>query len=117
MTDLAITSSFLPDHLDWPQKLSFVVDMMRELSLQTDPQEMVRKYGARMRTIVQSDANMSLSRRDLAEPYYLITRSSRWEDGPNPWKAKDRLPVFAGGVIGRIIYGDAPVLIDDLDAE
>jgi sigma-B regulation protein RsbU (phosphoserine phosphatase) len=117
MTDLTLSSSLLPDHLDSAQKLAFVVDMMRELSLQTDPQEMVRKYAARMRTVVPSDANMSLSRRDLDKPYYRITRSSRWDHAPNPWKSKDRLPIFNGGVISRIIYGDAPVLIDDLESE
>jgi sigma-B regulation protein RsbU (phosphoserine phosphatase) len=91
--------------------------MMRDLSAQTDPQVMVRNYGQRMRQIIHSDANMSLSRRDLEPPHYRITRSSRWEDPVNPWKAKDRLPVFAGGLITRLFEGEEPMIIDDLSAE
>jgi sigma-B regulation protein RsbU (phosphoserine phosphatase) len=109
-----LTSDLLAEHGDTQQKLAFVVEMMRDLSRQTDPQLMVAQYGQRMRQVVPSDANMSLSRRDLDEPFFRITRSSRWEQGVNPWKHKDRLPVFEGGLIGRLIWGDQPVIIDDL---
>ena len=102
---------------DREQRLAFVVDMMRDLSRQTDPQLMVAEYGKRMRQIVPSDANFSLSRRDLEAPYFRITRSSRWEDPVNPWKSTDRLPVFKGGLISKIIYGDQPVVFNDLEAE
>lgn len=107
----------LSAHGDTQQKLAFVIDMMRDLSRQTDPQVMVANYGKRMREVIRSDANFSLSRRDLEAPYYRITRSSRWEENINPWKHKDQLPVFAGGLIAKIIYGDEPVVIDDLSTE
>jgi sigma-B regulation protein RsbU (phosphoserine phosphatase) len=110
-----LASSLLDDHGNTAEKLAFVVGMMRDLSRQTDPQVMTSEYGRRMRQIVPSDANMSLSRRELDEPFFRITRSSRWEPGVNPWKQKDRLPVFEGGLIGRIIWGDQPVIIDDLN--
>lgn len=51
---------FAPDE-DWHAKLKFVVDMMRELSLQSDPQEMVRSYGEKVRTLLPSDRRISLS--------------------------------------------------------
>jgi len=111
------TSDLLAGHGSFQEKLDFVVEMMRDLSRQTDPQVMVGEYGKRMRQVVPSDANFSLSRRDLEAPYFRITRSSRWEAGVNPWKHPERLPVFKGGVIARIIYGDLPVVIDDLEAE
>jgi sigma-B regulation protein RsbU (phosphoserine phosphatase) len=117
MPQTFFTSNLLADHGDTQQKLAFVVEMMRDLSRQTDPQVMVAEYGKRMRQVVPSDGYFSLSRRDLEEPYYRITRSSRWEEAVNPWKNKDRLPVFRGGLIARIIYGDQPVIIDDLPAE
>jgi phosphoserine phosphatase RsbU/P len=119
MTTLSplLTSPLLSSHGDWRQRLSFVIDMMRDLSAQTDPQLMVKNYGQRMRQVIPSDGNMSLSRRDLQPPNYRITRSSRWEDPVNPWKSKDRLPVFAGGLLARLFEGEEPVIIDDLGAE
>jgi sigma-B regulation protein RsbU (phosphoserine phosphatase) len=117
MLNTLFSSDLLSAHGDTDQKLAFVLDMMRDLSLQTDPQIMVANYGMRMRQLVQADASFSLSRRDLEEPYFRITRSSRWEEGVNPWKHKDRLPVFEGGILSRIIYGNQPIVIDDLSAE
>ena len=78
---------------DWRQRLATIAEMMREMSLQDDPQAMVRTYGARMRTIMPSDRWLSLSRRDLESPAYRITRSSTWSETINPWKQKDRLPL------------------------
>ena len=117
ITNSPFPVGLLAGHGDTDQKLAFVLDMMRDLSLQTDPQIMVANYGLRMRQVVQADASFSLSRRDLEKPYFRITRSSRWEEGVNPWKNKDRLPVFSGGVLSQIIYDNQPVVIDDLTAE
>ena len=99
---------------DWRQRLATIAEMMREMSLQEDPQAMVRTYGARMRTIMPSDRSMSLSRRDLEAPAYRITRSSTWTETINPWKQKDRLPLLRGGCSGELIYGDEPRIIDDI---
>src|SRR4051794_22377190 len=115
--DVLPASGILAGHGDWQQRLAFVTDMMRDLSRQTDPQAMVANYGQRMRKIIPSDANMSLSRRDLEEPYFRITRSSRWEAGINPWKNPNRLPVFKGGLIAKLMWGDQPIVIDDLSLE
>src|SRR5690349_15501961 len=51
--------------LPWPQRLDFIVEMMREMSTNTDPQVMVQAYIARMRRMVPSDRWMAVSRRDL----------------------------------------------------
>src|SRR4051794_5789477 len=99
---------------DWRQRMAFIVEMMREMSLQTDPQAMVRAYGARMRQVIQADRSLSLSRRGLEPPQYRITRSSLWKGEVNPWKDKARLPLFEGGLLGELIYGDEPAIIDDL---
>src|SRR5262245_33829096 len=96
---------------DWRQRLAIITEMMREMSLQDDPQSMVRTYGARMRTIMPSDRWLSLSRRNLQEPYYRITRSSTWTEAVNPWKQKDQLPLLRGGLLGDLIYGDEPKII------
>ena len=76
----------------------FIVETMREMSLQADPQAMVRAYGARMRQIMPADRWISLSRRDLESPQYRITRSSTWTEEVNPWKEKDAAaPSSTGG--------------------
>jgi sigma-B regulation protein RsbU (phosphoserine phosphatase) len=100
--------------LDWQTRMAAIVDMMREMSRQTDPQSMVRTYGSRMRRILPSDLRLSLSRRNLEAPKYCITRSSLWPDDINPWKDKARLPVLEGGLLSELIYGNEPRLLDDL---
>jgi sigma-B regulation protein RsbU (phosphoserine phosphatase) len=88
--------------------------MMREMSLQTDPQELVRVYGNRIRQLYPADRSVSLSRRELAPPYVRVTRYSGWKEGHNPWLEKEKLPVLTGGLMAELIYGDEPAIIDDL---
>jgi len=100
---------------DWKRRLDVIVSTMRDISLHTDPQEMVRTYASRMREILPVDASMSLSRRDLPPPNYRITRSTLWTEIINPWKERNRLPILQGGMLGELIYGDQPRVIDDLE--
>jgi sigma-B regulation protein RsbU (phosphoserine phosphatase) len=99
---------------DWQRRLAHVVDTMREMSRHTDPQEMVRDFGARMRQLMPVDRFVALSRRDLDAPKYRITRSSHWKGDVNPWRERDKLPVLEGGLLGELLYGDEPRIIDDL---
>jgi sigma-B regulation protein RsbU (phosphoserine phosphatase) len=99
---------------DWQERLAFIVETMRDMSRQTDPQAMVRAYGTRMRQLMQTDRTVSLSRRDLPPTQYRITRSSLWKEEVNPWENKDRLPVLEGGLLGELIYGDEPRVIDEI---
>jgi sigma-B regulation protein RsbU (phosphoserine phosphatase) len=110
--------SFL-DHTGstWQERLDIIVDMMREMSSQTDPQEMVRTYGAKARTILPSDGRISMSRRGLTAPRYRITRSTTWNQPVDPWKDNDRLPILEGGLLARLIYGDLPQIINNLEPD
>ena len=99
------------------ERMAFIVATMREMSLQTDPAEMRRQYAARMRQVLPTDAVVSLSRRDLRWPKYRVTRSSRWTEEINPWKQQHLLPLYEGGLIAELIYGDEPRLFDDLDID
>jgi sigma-B regulation protein RsbU (phosphoserine phosphatase) len=112
-TDLRPTL-FGPASGDWRRRLDVIVATMREMSSQTDPQAMVRAYGSRVRQLWPVDRYIALSRRDLPAPKYRITRSSTWPNDVDPWKEKDRLPVFEGGLLGELLYGDVPRLIDDV---
>ncbi|MGB7161263.1 MAG: PP2C family protein-serine/threonine phosphatase [Tepidisphaeraceae bacterium] len=100
----------------WQERLAFVVEMMREMSRQTDPQEMVKAYGRFMDRILEADRFVSISRRDLAAPWYRITRSDLTDpnESINPWKERDRLPLHDRGLLSELIYGDEPRIIDDL---
>ena len=99
---------------DWRQTLDHIVETMREMSLQDDPQAMVRAYGARVRHFQKTDGFVSLSRRGLEYPQYRITRSSSWDQVIDPWQEKDKLPLLQGGIMGELLYGDVPRIIDDL---
>ena len=99
---------------DWQERLAYIVDAMRDMSLQTDPQEMVRSYATRVRKLLPAARFLSLSRRGLDAPWYRITRSSTWTEQIDPWKQKDRLPLMKGGLLAELIYGDEPRLIDDI---
>lgn len=98
----------------WQQRLDVVVSMMREMSTQSDPEAMVRSYGAWMNNLLPTDARVSLSRRGLEYPKYRVTRFSGWTDTVNPWTQKDLLPVHRGGLFAELIYGDEPRIINDL---
>lgn len=101
----------------WQERLAYVDETMRELSRQTDPQEMVRIYGNHTERINSIDRFVSLSRRGLSTPFYRITRSDLWKEDINPWLQKDRLPLLQGGLLGELIYSDAPRIINDLHIE
>ncbi len=53
---------------DWQERLAYIVDAMGEMSLQTEAQEMVRSYGARVRSLLPAARWFSLSRRGLERP-------------------------------------------------
>jgi sigma-B regulation protein RsbU (phosphoserine phosphatase) len=98
----------------WQERLASIIDAMREMSLEDDPVKMVNQYGARVRKLVPADRWLSLSRRGLQSPRYRITRSSTWTETIDPWTQKDRLPLFSGGLLADLVYGNEPRLIDDI---
>jgi len=99
------------------EQLAYVVDTMREMSLQTDPQKMVQQYGARVRHLMATDRFISLSRRGLPKPKVRITRNSLTNQDINPWLQPELLAVHDGGLLSRLIWGDQPAIIDDLQLD
>jgi sigma-B regulation protein RsbU (phosphoserine phosphatase) len=88
--------------------MAFVVDTMRKVSIETEPEGLVRTYSERMQSILQSHRTLSLSRRDLSRPQVRITRTNAGEVRFNPWKQKNMLPLIEGGILSDLIYGDRP---------
>jgi sigma-B regulation protein RsbU (phosphoserine phosphatase) len=103
---------------DWDaDQLAYVIETMREMSRQTDPQVMVRDYGNRVRKLLHTDRFTSLSRRNLQKPAVRITRSSLNESEVDPWVQPEKLPMLPGGLLSELIWGDEPVLINDFHAD
>jgi sigma-B regulation protein RsbU (phosphoserine phosphatase) len=103
---------FAPKSLPWNERLAIIVETMREMSRQSDPQVMAQVYGRRMRHLMPTDRWVALSRRDLTRPEFRVTRDSRWTDQPNPWKEKERLPKLSGGLFAELVYGNEPRLLN-----
>jgi sigma-B regulation protein RsbU (phosphoserine phosphatase) len=114
MTDAASTTLLGKFNGSAEEQLAYIVETMREMSLQTDPQKMVQAYGARVRTMMATDRFISLSRRNLEPPRVLVTRNSQSTENINPWLQRDRLATLDGGILSELIWGDEPRIIDDL---
>lgn len=100
---------------DWKARLAFVAEMLRDMSKETDPQAMVRAYSRKIRALMATDRFVAVSRRGLAAPEYRVTRSSTWEGDVNPWRDREKLPLLDRGLLGELLYGGEPRLIDDLE--
>jgi sigma-B regulation protein RsbU (phosphoserine phosphatase) len=108
-----------PDFFDteprnWRARLAVSVEVMRELSRYSDPQEMYIVFSRRMAQLFPVSRQLSISRRGLRFPQYRVTRFSQWSDPVNPWKEPERLPVHEGGLLPDLLYADQPKVIDDL---
>lgn len=101
----------------WQQRLVHVVEMMRDISTRTEPSDMVRAYTRHMERYRPGDALISLSRRKLQSPWYRVTRASAWTEHIDPWREPEKLPLHDRGVLGELLYGDEPRIIDDFRAD
>jgi sigma-B regulation protein RsbU (phosphoserine phosphatase) len=96
-------------------RLQRIDDLVRELSFQDDPERLVRVFGKQSDILFPRDGLVSVSRRDLPEPHYRITRSWRWREAINPWTEVHRLPQFDRGLLGDLLYAGKPGVINRLE--
>lgn len=99
------------------RELAIIDDLMRQVSLQSDPTELVRIYGAGVRKLTPSDGWVALSRRHTKAPKFHVTRFSGWSEAPNPWTNRSELPILEGGMLGELLYADKPVVLEDFHAD
>jgi sigma-B regulation protein RsbU (phosphoserine phosphatase) len=109
----------VPDFFDtesrnWRVRLAASVEVMKELSRYSDPQEMSAVFVRRMAQLFPFSRQLTISRRGLRYPQYRITRFNLWKEPVNPWKEPHRLPVHEGGLLASLVYSDQPRVIDDL---
>jgi phosphoserine phosphatase RsbU/P len=100
----------------WQDELDIIDRTMRAISGIADPNELVRTYWQGIGELVAIDDYVSISRRGLQSPEFLVTRSSRFTEQFNPWTQRDRLPRFSGGLLAEIAYANRPVMMDNLPA-
>lgn len=106
---------FVPGSGDWRRRLDQVVEMVRDMSQQDDPESLVHSYGSRMRQFMPQRLLVSLSRRGLSAPLVRVTRFSGWTESINPWKQPSRLPLLHGGLLSELIYSNEPRIVRHLN--
>jgi len=98
----------------WQERLTSIVETMREVSRHSEPHAMVQAYRDRMGPSLFGRM-LSISRRGEKPPRFVLARDSAWENQPNPWTERDKLPRMEGGLLGELVFGNAVRYIPDLD--
>jgi len=100
----------------WQEELEIIDRTMKAISGVTDPEKLIEIYWDGIGELVSVEDYVAVSRRHTQPPEYLVTRSSRFTEHFNPWKQREQLPRLRGGLLGEILYGNRPVVIEDLPA-
>lgn len=98
----------------WKEELAIIDDTMKAISGVTDPEDLVDAYWNGIGKLLAIGEYVALSRRGVAAPHYVVTRSSRFTEHFNPWTQRDKLPVLSGGLLGEIAYAERPLILEDL---
>jgi sigma-B regulation protein RsbU (phosphoserine phosphatase) len=90
--------------------------LVKELSVQEDPEQLIRVFDRQADMVVRRDGLVTLTRRELEPPWYRITRSWRWrEQNFFPIDGQQGPPPVSGGLLGQLLYAGKPVLINRLE--
>ena len=65
---------------NWRARWTISVDVMRELSRYSDPDEMYHVFARRMSQLYPTSRQVSLTRRGLDRPHARVTRFNLWAD-------------------------------------
>lgn len=107
--------------------IAIMVDAMRAVSRETEPNRVLYQFGSRLRKIKPVDVFVSVSQRNLAPGEYKITRMFRTAElydsltldeadrEQNPWRDWNHLPIHRAGFIGDVIEIGEPRLFQHLD--
>ena len=104
----------LPMTRPWQEELEIIDRTMRAISSISDPNKLVDVYWSGVGELLPITDFVSLSRRGIDPPHFLITRATRFKEELNPWTQRDLLPRLSGGILGELAYAEKPVIIDDL---
>ena len=104
----------------WEERLEHILETMRDISRQTEPEALVAIYSDRLGGVFHDNRVLSLSRRGVEPPAVILTRDSNWEHQPNVWTERDQLPVFHDGFLSDVAYAgqvrlERDLVLDDND--
>lgn len=107
--------------LDFPnnQRLPMLLRLVSDLSKADDPSDVLRAFGQGWTELSGEMGYISLSCRGLESGEYRITQKLLHDEiarahGEVKWRPSHDLPIHAGGLLGQIVEGGKPVIIQDL---
>ena len=112
-----VLTSKVPTSISSSERLREYLALVRDLSTQTSPHELLMAYRKRSQFVVPHDRIVSLSRRGLSGNRVRITRSDLWKSDINPWEAPERLPIVETGILPQLLHGGRSIKIDKLEFE
>jgi sigma-B regulation protein RsbU (phosphoserine phosphatase) len=89
--------------------------LVRELSVQDDPDQLIRVFSREADLLMPRDGVISVTRRELDPFRYRVIRSWRWRQELGPSPENDRLAILDGGLLGRLLYAGKPAILNNLD--
>ena len=99
---------------DWRVRLKLISDTMREMSRQSDPQELVHTYAANVRDSAERpDDRAQPARASL--PEFRITRDTEWKEPINPWTGAPPLTGAARWAARRADLRPGACIIQNLE--
>ncbi len=104
------------------KRLPVLLDLVSDLSKANDPSQVLRAFGMGWSKLAGSSGYISLSCRGLEPGEYRITRmlvldSTLMSRGDNLWAPSGELPIHTDGLLGQIVRGAKPVIVQDLDVK
>ncbi|QOJ15654.1 MAG: SpoIIE family protein phosphatase [Planctomycetia bacterium] len=107
-----IQPSAPPADLSAELRLREYLALVREMSLQRRPAELLNSYRSRARFVVNYEHAVSFSRRNVRDGAVKITRSTRWAELIDPWAEPDRIPTIESPLVLRLMTAGVPVRFD-----
>lgn len=112
-----VLASRIPAGISSAERLREYFALVRQLSVEKTPADLLRTYRSRAQFIVPFDRVISLSRRGLTGCKLRITRSSTWTEDINPWREPERLPIIESGLLCQLMQGARPVKMDQIEID
>jgi len=101
--------------LNWRSRLDASVEVMKELSRFSDPQEMSAVFIRRMAQLFPFDRQLTVSRRGLSFPRYRVMQFNHRREFAAAKADPQPRPVHEGGLLADLVYSEQPQLIAELN--